>query len=183
MLNTIVGMLSGGAPGTDYESIATVTVGSGGASSIDFTSIPATYTDLCLKFSVRTNRATITAELLRVDFNGSSSSQSSRLLEGSGTSVSSFSLSTTQVAVGTTSASTASTFSNGELYIPNYAGSANKSISADSVAENNATTGPLYLGAGLWSNTAAITSISLTSTISTTIQQYSTATLYGISKS
>ena len=165
-----------------FVKIASVVVGAGGAASMAFSSIPSTYTDLCLKFSVRTNRATYTSELLRVDFNGSSSSQSSRLLEGAGTTASSFSLSTTQVAVATKSASTASTFSNGELYIPNYAGSSNKSISGDSVAENNATSGPLYLGAALWSNTAAITSISLTSTISTTIQQYSTATLYGILK-
>jgi len=166
-----------------FVKIATVTVGAGGASSIDFSSIPATYTDLCLKFSLRTNRGTFTAELLRVDFNGSSASQSSKLLEGSASTAASFALSTTQVAAATSSVSTTNTFSNGELYIPNYAGSTNKSISADSVAENNAAAGPLYLGAGLWSNTAAITSISLTSTISTTIQQYSTATLYGISNS
>jgi hypothetical protein len=32
-----------------YEAIATVEVGSGGASTIDFTSIPSTYTDLVLR--------------------------------------------------------------------------------------------------------------------------------------
>ena len=36
-----------------YTLISSVTVGSGGASSIDFTSIPATYTDLCLVWSGR----------------------------------------------------------------------------------------------------------------------------------
>jgi hypothetical protein len=35
---------------TTYEIIASVTVGSGGAANIEFTSIPATYTDLVLKF-------------------------------------------------------------------------------------------------------------------------------------
>ena len=38
-----------------YTLISSVTVGAGGASSIDFTSIPATYTDLLVKFSLRTD--------------------------------------------------------------------------------------------------------------------------------
>ena len=38
---------------TSYESIATVTVGSGGSSSIDFTSIPSTYTHLQLRMTAR----------------------------------------------------------------------------------------------------------------------------------
>ena len=38
---------------TTFTKIASVTVGSGGASSIDFTSIPSTYTDLCVKLSTR----------------------------------------------------------------------------------------------------------------------------------
>ena len=166
-----------------FIKIATVTVGSGGAATMAFSSIPSTYTDLVVKTSIRTSRGTYAADLIRVDFNGSSTSQSSRLLEGSSGGVGSFALSTTQVITGTTSVSTANTFSNGEIYIPNYAGSTNKSISADSVAENNAADGPLYLAAGLWSNTAAITSITLTNVNSATFQQYSTATLYGIKNS
>lgn len=165
-----------------FVKIATTTVGAGGTSAITFSSIPSTYTDLCLKFSLRTTRGTFTADLIRVDFNGSSSSQSLRLIEGSGTTVGNLSLSTTQVVSATTSVSTANTFSNGELYIPNYTSSTHKSISADTVTENNAVQGPLYLAAGLWSNTAAITSISLTNVNSATIVQYSSATLYGILK-
>ena len=38
---------------TTYKAISTVTVGSGGAASITFSSIPATYTDLVLKISGR----------------------------------------------------------------------------------------------------------------------------------
>jgi hypothetical protein len=165
-----------------FVKIATVTVGSGGASTMAFSSIPSTYTDLVVKTSIRTSRGTFAADLIRVDFNGSSASQSSRLIEGSSSTASSFALSTTQVITGTTSVSTANTFSNGEIYIPNYAGSTNKSISADSVAENNSASGPLYLASGLWSNTAAITSITLTDVNSATFQEYSTATLYGILK-
>jgi hypothetical protein len=55
---------------TTYEAIATVEVGSGGAANIDFTSIPATYTDLCIKASARF--ANSTTQGLAVKFNGAS---------------------------------------------------------------------------------------------------------------
>jgi hypothetical protein len=79
------------------------------------------------------------------------------------------------------STSTASTFSNAELYIPNYAGSNNKSSSVDGVSENNATASNMALTANLWSDTAAITSIKLTPAGGGNFVQYSTAYLYGIS--
>ena len=78
---------------------------------------------------------------------------------------------------------TASTFGNGDIYIPNYAGSNYKSASADTVSENNASTGYDDMTAGLWSNTAAITSIAISSFTSSTIIQYSTFYLYGIKNS
>jgi hypothetical protein len=83
---------------------------------------------------------------------------------------------------GSGNGATASTFGNGEVYIPNYAGSTNKSMSADGVSENNGTEAYTDLIANLWSNTSAITSILLYPD-SGTWQQYSTATLYGIKNS
>jgi len=69
------------------------------------------------------------------------------------------------------------------LYIPNYAGSANKSASSDSVRENNATGSiQLRLVASLWSNAAAITSVKLVPDYGN-FAIYSTATLYGIKNS
>jgi hypothetical protein len=160
--------------------ISSVTVGSGGAASIDFTSIPSTYTDLLLKVSVRTSRAVV-GSTLGVKFNGSSSSYSAKILEGSGAAASSFS-STSYVYGGTVpgSSATASTFGNLEIYIPNYAGSTNKSASSDAVMENNATTSYNDLAASLWSNTAAINQITLAEDTAATIVQYSTAYLYGV---
>jgi hypothetical protein len=79
----------------------------------------------------------------------------------------------------TSSGATASTFNNADLYIPNYAGSNNKSFSIDSVSENNGTAAVASLFAGLWSQTAAITSITLTSR-NGNFDQYSTAYLYGV---
>lgn len=161
-----------------YELIASVTVGAGGASTIDFTSIPGTYADLILKCSARNTSGGVNG--VYITLNSSTSSFSDKYLEGNGSSVGSGSI---VRYIGTESASTqtANTFSNMEVYLPNYAGSNNKSFSADAVDENNATTAYATFNAGLWSNSAAITSISLA--ISPGVQnfaQYSTAYLYGV---
>jgi hypothetical protein len=79
---------------------------------------------------------------------------------------------------------TASTFGSVDIYIPNYTDTgAQQSLSADSVSENNASTSYARSTAGLWQNNAAITSISIIPYLGTLWQQYTTATLYGISKS
>jgi hypothetical protein len=157
---------------------STVTVGAGGAANIEFTSIPATYTDLLVKVSARN---TSTNDYFWIRFNGVSTNLSGRALagEGSGTP-SSFTLEPYGRMNG--SGTTGSTFAITDIYIPNYAGSTNKSLSTDSVSENNGTTAFAVLHAGLWSNTAAITTITLVPT-GNNFAQYSTASLYGISKS
>jgi hypothetical protein len=166
---------------TTYKLISSVTVGSGGAASMEFTSIPATYTDILIKVSARTNRASI-ADSVIGSFNGSSANFSWRLLEGDAVSGYSANGTTGLVGVATASTATANTFSSFEFYIPNYSGSSYKSINVDSVTENNV--GPdVYadFNALLWSNSAAITSITLSPSIGTLFSQYSTAYLYGIS--
>ena len=165
-----------------------VTVGAGGASSIEFTSIPATYTDLLIRISARTNRSGQVVDSLKLTFNSSTSGFSAR---GLGANAASTPFSFTNAgsasiedAVFVTAASaTASTFGNADIYIPNYASSNNKSVASDSVSENNATTSYLLIDAGLWSNTAAITSLKLAPLNGSLIDQYSTATLYGIKSS
>lgn len=168
-----------------YKPIATVTVGSGGATDIDFTSIPGTYTDLKIVISARTTRTgTDLQDELFMQFNGNTSSYTTLMLEGSGSSVRSATYSAqTKLLYGTAPSdnSTASTFSNSEYYIPNYTSSNNKSISYESTAENNGTVTQLYLTSGLWGNSAAITSIKITAY--GTFDQYTTATLYGIKNS
>ena len=169
-----------------YVAIATVTVGSGGAANIEFTSIPGTYTDLVVKLSAR-DSASDTRAGLGVDFNSSTTSYSSRRLRGVDTTVSSGTTTTYPNFAGTTSAdtATANTFGNYELYIPNYTSSNFKSASLDYVSENNSSTDyDLGIFAILWSNTSAITSIKIYNRDSTgTFKQYSTATLYGIKNS
>jgi hypothetical protein len=164
-----------------YTLISSVTVGSGGAATIGFTSIPSTYTDLVLKVSTRDDRAGVIANAINLSLNGSTANFTYKLLEGDGVSIYSASGSTSLIGVSTGPSATANTFSNLEIYIPNYAGSNNKSISVDSVVETNATTTFADLIASLWSNSAAITSITLTPNTGTNFVQYSTAYLYGIS--
>ena len=165
-----------------FVKIAAVTVGAGGASSIDFTSIPSTYTDLMLMTSVRMANADIQNNL-KIAFNGSSASMTVKRLYGTGTSVFSDSLSQNQTGNVNAANSTANTFGSTSLYIPNYAGSNNKSSSSDGVAETNATNVNMGLYANLWSNTAAINQITLTGETTANFLQYSTATLYGIKNS
>jgi hypothetical protein len=165
-----------------YKKIASVTVGAGGTATIQFTSIPSTYTDLILLTSLRNST---TAGGAKLTINGSSTGYSERILYGTGSTAASGTKSTSWIEWSTdanTSSMAANTFSNGTLYIPNYSGSTNKSISSEVVVEDNATYGTQYMNAALWSNTAAITSLTITS-FATTFVQYSTATLYGISKS
>lgn len=170
-----------------YQLISSVTVGAGGASTIDFTSIPATYTDLVLKVSARSSYSNPWVSI-GLKFNGASAGAAFawRELDGSGSAAASGTGNGDIYAgdfVGSTA--TANTFSNVEIYIPNYTSSNYKSVSTDSVTENNATAAVALFSAGLWSNTAAITSLSmrLYSGVAGTISQYSTAYLYGIKNS
>ena len=158
--------------------ISTVTVGSGGASSIEFTNIPQNYTDLLLKISLRGNRSALFDQQY-LTINGNTGA-TMRYLLGDGAFASS-GTGGNQIGLGDGTTATASTFGNTEVYIPNYAGSNNKSFSTDSVTENNGTNAYASLFASLWSNTSAITSLNIT-TNSGTILQYSSATLYGIRK-
>jgi hypothetical protein len=152
------------------------------AASHTFTSIPSTYTDLLVKMSTRDSSGTF-GQNIKVTYNGSASGYSERLLLGTGTSVASANQATTYMyyMYGDGPSNTANVFGNGEFYIPNY-GSANyKSMSADTVNEENASGAYAAFDAGLWSNTAAITSITIAAIGN--FVQYSSFYLYGIKNS
>ena len=162
-----------------YVKIASYSA-TGTVSSIDFSSIPSTYTDLLLKVCARTDRGSVN-DIMLLAFNGSTSSFSSRYLEGNGSSAGSYTDQPRGFGNAAGANATSSTFGNSELYIPNYAGSTNKSYSGDGVEENNATSAFSSLFAGLWSNTSAINQITIYGNGSNFVQ-YTTATLYGILK-
>ena len=165
---------------TTYEIIASVTVSSA-TNTISFTSIPQTYTDLLFKISGRFSLDTATAFLR---YNGTTTNGTSIFLEGSGSSASSSTDGSYQygpIHGVVNSTKTANTFGNAEIYIPNYTSSNYKSSSSDGVTENNGAATTMALGANLWSNTAAITSIEIVGAASADFVEHSTAYLYGIS--
>ena len=159
--------------------IGSYEVPSGGVASVTFT-IPSGYSDLKIVMSARTTRASFVYGNLDIRFNGATTNRSAKYIEGSGTSVASFSGTTGDIYV-TGATATANTFESIEIYIPNYANTSyNKTYSFEAVNESNTGTPGADLCAGLWSSTAAITSIAFTDTTSTLITQYSTFTVYGI---
>jgi hypothetical protein len=167
--------------------ISSVTVGSGGSSTITFSSIPSTYTDLYLVSSTRIASTATTAFLAQFNSDTTIGNYSIRYLEGNGASASSSTLTPSVAGIWagnvTLSTDTANTFANSSLYIPNYTSSNQKSTSTDAVSENNATTTYADLVACKWSGTSAITQIDLKLTGSASFVQYSTAYLYGIKNS
>jgi hypothetical protein len=149
------------------------------AASVTFDNIPQTgYSGLKIVISGRTT-ASSTFYTNQIAFNGNSASFTGRVLGGTGSATTS---GTSTVSVGPIGgvSTTTSTFTNSEIYIPNYTSSNYKSYSWETVLENNATAARTYMGAGLWSNTAAITSMTFTIDTADSFAQYSTFSLYGI---
>lgn len=171
------------------KKIQSVTVSASTAAAIEFTNIPGTFDDLVIKLSTRTTQSAVySAGYLSFNNATGTNLYSDRDLygEGSGTPGSGNSTNndyTSRINWTTGNSATASTFGSGEVYIPNYAGNTNKSISTENVSENNATAAIQALGAGLFSSTNAITSIKLIPPTGTNFSQHSSATLYGIRKS
>jgi len=165
-----------------YTLIASQTVGSGGASAINFGSIPNTYTDLKVVVSARTNGAGASSNPwtpLIVTLN-STTTTSSKQVYGTGSGTGSDS-SVNNIYTADTD-NTTNTFSNSEIYIPNYTSTNQKSYSGDSATENNATASLALMAAGLTNLTGAITSVTLAPDTNS-FAQYSTFYLYGISNS
>lgn len=167
-----------------YKLISSSIVGSGGTSSVEFTSIPSTYTDLCIVFSFR-NEGNNAGAFMR--FNGDTGSNYiyNRMTSGwnnigSDKTTNTFIFVCIDPATATTSA-----FGSGTIYIANYAASTKKPVSYQSVLESNASSfggGAIILGAGVWTGTDPITSISFISEDSgKKLVEYSSAYLYGIS--
>jgi hypothetical protein len=174
----ILGILASSVPAAagDYDSIATVTVGSGGSSSITFSSIPSTYAHLQVRAVVLTS--TSTNYLL--GFNGDSGANyTAHRIEGNGSSVG------------------AAAFTGiGRSYIgfiPNtsypgtciidildYANTNKYKVSRTLEGSDvNGATGYMTFWSGMWLNTAAINAINIVP-VSGNFAQYSHFALYGI---
>ena len=160
-----------------YTLIETVTVGSGGAASIEFTGIPQEAgADLVIVCSMRV----VDNDNGKILFNGDTSTAytTTRLL-GTGSAVSStVSTSESLFFMGLTDQNyTANTFGSAEILISNYTSSTNKSVSINAVTENNATFARQELGAGVYTTSSPITSLTLKANTTNTLE-HSTASLY-----
>jgi hypothetical protein len=170
---------------TTYSPIASVTVGSGGATSVSFTSIPQIYTDLLVFISGRSDRPSQPNDQIFMSINNVTTAYTWRWLYSSAGGTGSQSAGVRYAGQTTSTTATASTFGNNSIYIPNYTGSNYKSYSVDAVNESNVTS-LLYnmsLEGGLWSDTAAITSLVFAPEVGPNFVQYSSFHLYGILKS
>lgn len=167
-----------------FTKIASVTVGSGGASTVDFSSIPSTYTDLAVYYSIRgSSNESGDGHNPYFKFNNNTSNYSWIMGYGNGSSALKDSgTSNLLICACPSSDFTANTFSNGLVYIPNYTSSNYKVYYRDSTAENNGASSYTVFNARLWSNTSAINQITFYP-ITGTFVQYSSATLYGIKNS
>lgn len=167
-----------------YISIASTTLSSS-AADITFSNIPGTYTDLVIRGSLRQDGAS-TAAAYYIEFNASGgTAYSGTDIRGNGSTASSTQgASGADLLINFTNAAnnTANVFTNFEIYIPSYAGSANKPLSAFSVLENNSTTGQIGAKAGLWQNSNAITSIKIFGVSGQNFVTNSSIHLYGIKK-
>jgi hypothetical protein len=186
LLNTILGSLSSGvtAAASSYESIATTSVGSGGSSSVTFSSIPSDYTHLQLRAIGRSSGGTTGGGYIIVRFNSDSGSNYAlHLLYGNGSSVSEFGSSGTTEMVSEryplNSDGSSSIFGTSIIDILDYKDT-NKFKTLRSLGGFDANgSGSVAFDSGLWRNTNAITSINLT-ILSGNFVQYSHLALYGI---
>lgn len=163
--------------------VSTVTVGSGGASSISWLNIPQTGKDLFLLISGRTTSSNTYNPIVANINNDGGLNYSFRQLFGTGSAASSnsgglFGGAITELPGAN---ATSSTFGNLSVYYPNYTGSTAKSYSVDGVTENNATAAFQGILAGNYTGTSAISSLYLYVYDTTNFAQHTTASLYIIS--
>ena len=188
VLGIIASQISGHlfAPSGSYDSIATTTVGSGGTSTITFSSIPSTSTHLQIRAFGHTNRSTGgVIDGTRITFNSDTGSNyTGHTLQGDGASASAFAEGASQtktVVYGLAgNNSSASTFGTFVTDILDYANTSKyKTLRALAGSDNNGS-GTVFLTSGLWMSTSAITSISMTPNAGTLFNEYTSFALYGI---
>lgn len=156
--------------------ISSTTVGVAGAASITFSSISNAYTDL---FIVLSGRAT-SAGNNTLNFNGSASSFANKTIYSFSSSAPATFTGSTDIGRSTSTSDQANDFGAMTIHIPNYASSVYKPFFVDSTAASY-NGGYVFQNAGVWQNTAAITSVTINPPGGTFVQ-YTTAYLYGIVK-
>lgn len=188
-LNRYYDMLAGNttwnpwSPDGAYDSLATVTVPSGGLASITFAGIPNTYKHLQIRFLTRSTRSA-TSSNIYIGFNGDTTTGNyyGHMIEGNGSSASAAAKigSTTSFMSATSAASnTSGIFSGGVIDILDYANTSKNKTSRGLSGYDANGSGLIYLASGLWMNTAAINSVEITDPLGN-FAQNSQFALYGV---
>jgi hypothetical protein len=174
------------APSGAYDSIATVTVGAGGASTITFSSIPSTYTHLQIRMMARSTSAGLDGSYFDIRLNGDSGSNYSyHALFGNGSSASAAGLSSQTASYLQRFASAGASsgvFGAGVLDVLDYANTnKNKTLRTLGGFDGNSVYGSIYLTSAVWMSTSAVSSIVLTADSGgANFAQYSQFALYGV---
>lgn len=164
-----------------YQRIATTTVGAT-ASTITFSGIPGTFTDLLLVLSLRTSNGGNGDYTLNISFNGTPQIYRRTLVSGAGQTPIIETTNGTTLTVGAVAQSgNSAVFSNTSIRIMDYTSSTWKAAFVedgfDYFSNGLSNFSGLYID-----NTVAITSITFSDAAVTNFIQNSTATLYGILK-
>ncbi len=169
-----------------YESIATTTVGSGGSSSVTFSSIPSTYKHLQIRGTIRGSRAS-SNDILGMQFNSDTSSSNyvSHRLIGDGSSAASSVTSSGAYSLNWVSDfpaanATASIFGVFVLDLLDYATSNKNRVGRTLSGYDANGSGSSWLTSQLWINTSSISSITFLPVFGSGFSQYSHFALYGI---
>jgi hypothetical protein len=170
-------------PPSSYESIATVSVGSGGQATVSFTSIPATFKHLEIRYIVRADVADLDSALLMRFNSDTASNYSWHILRGSGSALYVDGAATNNnplVASQVGNDSTASAFGGGIINVLDYANT-NKLKTARALGGFDANgSGYTQLSSQSWRSTSAVSSIQLTFSTGSGFKQYSQFALYGV---
>ena len=186
MLNVIAGMHGTGvaAATNSYESIATVTVGSGGQAAATFSSIPSTFKHLQIRILGKSNRADQN-EAIGIQFNSDTGNNyGSHGLWGDGGSAAAAQLNYPASAISLPwiagNSNGSSVFGVSVIDILDYTNTNKYTTVRGLNGYDNNGNGQAALGSGLWSNTAAITTVTVKPFYGSLWNQYSHIALYGI---
>jgi hypothetical protein len=169
---------------TAYESIATTTVGSGGTATITFSSIPATYTHLQLRWIARSARTAV-EDSFRITLNSDSGTNyTSHYLAGDGAAVYAGVQGTSMnyMVFGSQAGASAgaSTFSGAVVDLLDYSTTTKYKTTRTLTGYDNNGSGSISLLSSLWMSTAAVNSITIVTSTAVNFAQYSSFALYGI---
>ena len=170
---------------SSFESIATVTVGAGGAASIDLTSIPATYTHLQIRGIAKGAQTTYAADnfLFKVN-NDSGSNYANHILKGDGSSATALANASSTTGIvshnGLVGGSASNVFTTFVMDILDYANTSKyKTIRTLTGFDANGS-GVVELTSTLWQSTSAVNRLTFTEETGGNMAQYSTIAIYGI---